>query len=148
MNRNVKYKQVCRIGLFGDDDINSTSNFQYAVSGNITNSKRMRFTLNNSLNDINLKSLRVKSLETRDVCMICEILYGRIRVKWFLMAIAQPSWIHAKKLVSTSEKLKFQLASISLTATSKLRSITTRSNMHPKLSTTTLIMSKHTTVEV
>ena len=52
MNRNIKYKQVCRIGIFGDDDVNTTSNFQYAVGGNITNSKRMRFTLNNALNDI------------------------------------------------------------------------------------------------
>ena len=29
MDRNVKYKQVCRIGLFGDDDINTSTNSQY-----------------------------------------------------------------------------------------------------------------------
>ena len=29
MNRNVKYKQVCRIQLFGDDDINTSTNSQY-----------------------------------------------------------------------------------------------------------------------
>jgi hypothetical protein len=31
MNRNIKYKQVCRIGLFGDDDANTTTNSQYNV---------------------------------------------------------------------------------------------------------------------
>ena len=31
MNRNIKYKQVCRIGLFGDDDINTSTNSQYIV---------------------------------------------------------------------------------------------------------------------
>ena len=30
-NRNIKYKQVCRIGLFGDDDANTTTNSQYNV---------------------------------------------------------------------------------------------------------------------
>ena len=35
MNRNVKYKQVCRIGLFGDDDINTTTNSQYISPPNI-----------------------------------------------------------------------------------------------------------------
>ena len=29
MNRNVKYKQVCRIGIFGDDDVNTTAASQY-----------------------------------------------------------------------------------------------------------------------
>ena len=31
MDRNVKYKQVCRIGLFGDDDINTSTNSQYSL---------------------------------------------------------------------------------------------------------------------
>jgi hypothetical protein len=54
MNRNIKYKQICRICLFGDDDINITTGTQYAIGGSFTNSKRMRFTLNNSLNDLTL----------------------------------------------------------------------------------------------
>ena len=54
MNRNIKYKQVCRISLFGDDDINITTGTQYAIGGSFTNSKRMRFALNNSLNDLTL----------------------------------------------------------------------------------------------
>ncbi len=56
MNRNVKYKQVCRLHLSGEDDllINSTSS-QYSCNNNgIINSKRMRFSLNNSLNDVKL----------------------------------------------------------------------------------------------
>ena len=67
MIRNIKYKQVCRIGIFGDDDINTTSNFQYAVGGNITNSKRMRFTLNNSLNDVKLSQNARCVVETCNV---------------------------------------------------------------------------------
>ena len=47
MNRNIKYKQVCRVGLFGDDDINTNIGTQYASGGIYTNSKRMRFALNN-----------------------------------------------------------------------------------------------------
>jgi len=31
MDRNIKYKQVCRVGIFGDDDINTTTNSQYSV---------------------------------------------------------------------------------------------------------------------
>ena len=31
MDRNIKYKQVCRVGLFGDDDVNTTTNSQYIV---------------------------------------------------------------------------------------------------------------------
>ena len=54
MNRNIKYKQVCRIGLFGDDDINTTTGTQYSTGSAFTNSKRMRFALNNSLNDLKL----------------------------------------------------------------------------------------------
>ena len=31
MDRNIKYKQVCRVGLYGDDDINTTSTSQYSL---------------------------------------------------------------------------------------------------------------------
>jgi hypothetical protein len=31
MNRNIKYKQVCRLMLLGDDDINTSTNSQYIV---------------------------------------------------------------------------------------------------------------------
>jgi hypothetical protein len=31
MNRNIKYKQVCRIGLYGDDDANTNTSSQYNV---------------------------------------------------------------------------------------------------------------------
>ena len=31
MNRNIKYKQVCRIGLYGDDDANTSTSSQYNV---------------------------------------------------------------------------------------------------------------------
>ncbi len=56
MNRNIKYKQVCRLHLHGADDllINSASS-QYSYNNDgVTNSKRMRFSLNNSLNDVKL----------------------------------------------------------------------------------------------
>ena len=31
MDRNIKYKQVCRVGLFGDDDVFTSTNSQYNV---------------------------------------------------------------------------------------------------------------------
>jgi hypothetical protein len=46
MNRNVKYKQICSIGIFGDDDIFTSTSSQYSSSGNFTNAKRMGFPLN------------------------------------------------------------------------------------------------------
>ncbi len=56
MNRNIKYKQVCRLSLCGVDDLlKFSATSQYSCNNNgITNSKRMRFTLNNSLNDVKL----------------------------------------------------------------------------------------------
>ncbi len=55
MNRNIKYKQVCRLHLCGSDDLLKTSESLYSCDNNgITNSKRMRFSLNNSLNDVKL----------------------------------------------------------------------------------------------
>jgi len=56
MNRNIKYKQVCRLVLNGGDDLNkNVDSSQYSYNNNnIINSKRMRFTLNNSLNDVKL----------------------------------------------------------------------------------------------
>jgi hypothetical protein len=67
MNRNIKYKQICRICLFGDDDINITTGTQYAIGGSFTNSKRMRFALNNSLNDL------ILSRNARCVVETCNI---------------------------------------------------------------------------
>ena len=56
MNRNIKYKQVCRLILNGTNDLlKSSSSSQYScTNSSITNSKIMRFTLNNSLNDVKL----------------------------------------------------------------------------------------------
>jgi hypothetical protein len=31
MNRNIKYKQVCKLAILGNDDINNTTNSQYIV---------------------------------------------------------------------------------------------------------------------
>ena len=31
MDRNIKYKQVCRFQIFGDDDVNTTTNSQYSI---------------------------------------------------------------------------------------------------------------------
>ena len=56
MNRNVKYKQVCRLHFHGKDDLLiSSASSQYSCNNDgFTNSKLMRFTLNNSLNDVKL----------------------------------------------------------------------------------------------
>ena len=56
MNRYIKYKQVCRLVLNGIDDLdkNLTSS-QYSFNNNgITNSKKMRFSFNNTLSNVKL----------------------------------------------------------------------------------------------
>ena len=56
MNRNIKYKQVCRLILNGTDDLlKASTSSQYSCTNSaITNSKRMRFSLNSSLNNVRL----------------------------------------------------------------------------------------------
>ena len=45
---------MTRIQLFGDDNINNTAQFQYAASGTVNNSIRMRFNLKGSLSTMTL----------------------------------------------------------------------------------------------
>ena len=54
MDRYIKYKQVSRIQLFGDDDLLKSANSSvYKTSDSTyTNGKLMRFSLNGSLNHI------------------------------------------------------------------------------------------------
>ena len=54
MNRNIKYKQVCRLVLNCNDDLlRSSTSSQYSCTNNdIVNSKIIRFSLNNSLSDV------------------------------------------------------------------------------------------------
>ena len=55
----TKYKQVCRLQLYGDDDLysnNSNSVYSLPVSTGVINSKRLRFNLNNSLSHIQLSN--------------------------------------------------------------------------------------------
>ena len=54
MNRNIKYKQVCRLVLHANEDLlKSSASSQYSCTNTaITNSKRIRFSLNNSLSDV------------------------------------------------------------------------------------------------
>jgi len=82
MDRNIKYKTVCRIGIFGDDDINTSTSTQYAVGGNYTNSKRMRFPLNNALNDLKLSQNARCVVETCNIPSITNLAgkYVLIRI--------------------------------------------------------------------
>ena len=84
MNRNIKYKQVCRLSLHGVDDLlkNSTSS-QYSCNNNgITNSKLMRFTLNNSLNNVKLSQNAKCILESCHIPsitnMVINVVYLRL----------------------------------------------------------------------
>ena len=54
MNRNIKYKQVCRLVLNCNDDLlKSSASSQYSCTNTaIVNSKIIRFSLNNSLSDV------------------------------------------------------------------------------------------------
>ena len=62
MNRYIKYKQVSRVQLFGEDDLlkSVTSSVYKTSDSTYTNGKLMRFSLNGSLNHIKLsKNARV-----------------------------------------------------------------------------------------
>ena len=73
MNRNLKYKTVCRLQVFGDDNTNVGTNFSYAVNpgppynSNVINGVRMRFKLNGALNDVKL------STNARCIVEMCNI---------------------------------------------------------------------------
>ena len=73
MIRNIKYKQVCRIGLFGDDDMYTATSSQYSSGGGFTNAKRMRFPLNNALNDLKLSQNARCVVETCNIPSITNL---------------------------------------------------------------------------
>ena len=67
-DRNVKYKQKVRLDLFGDDNINTNTSYQYSITNNgITNGIRLRFALKNALSDV------VLSQNARCVVETCNI---------------------------------------------------------------------------
>ena len=62
MDRYIKYKQVSRVQFFGEDDLlkSVTSSVYKTSDSTYTNGKLMRFSLNGSLNHIELlKNARV-----------------------------------------------------------------------------------------
>jgi len=56
MDRNIKYKQVCRVGLFGDDDINTSTNSQYIVYPSTING----ITVNNGCSNYSASYTQIK----------------------------------------------------------------------------------------
>ena len=73
MDRNIKYKTLCRVQIFGDDDMNTGTNTQYATGGNLINAKRMRFPLNNALNDLKLSQNARCVVETCNIPSITNL---------------------------------------------------------------------------
>ena len=61
MNRNIKYKQLCRLQFFGDDNIYDNARFQYStVNTSVINAIRMRFDLRGNLGSVILsKNARI-----------------------------------------------------------------------------------------
>jgi len=100
MNRNIKYKTVCRLVLNGDDDLNKNLNSsQYSYSNNnITNSKRMRFTLNNSLNDVKLSQNAKCVLEACHIPNITNLTNNLIYVR--LVASSQDKTFDTAKYLN------------------------------------------------
>ena len=83
MNRNIKYKQVCRLILNGTNDLlkSSTSSQYSCTNSSITNSKIMRFTLNNSLNDVKLSQNAKCMLETCHIPNITNLTNNLVYVR-------------------------------------------------------------------
>ena len=64
LKNNIKYKQVVRLQLFGDDSVYNNARYQYSTMGtlptSIINSIRMRFELKGNLAEVILsKNARV-----------------------------------------------------------------------------------------
>ena len=61
IRNNIKYKQVVRLQLFGDDNVNTNAHHQYStVNTSVINAIRMRFDLRGNLGDVILsKNARV-----------------------------------------------------------------------------------------
>ena len=61
LKNNIKYKQVVRLQLFGDDNVYNNARYQYStVNNNFINAIRMRFDLRGNLGDVMLsKNARV-----------------------------------------------------------------------------------------
>ncbi len=61
LKNNIKYKQVCRLQVFGDDNVYNNARYQYStVNNTFTNAIRMRFDLRGNLGDVILsKNARV-----------------------------------------------------------------------------------------
>jgi hypothetical protein len=61
LKNNIKYKQLCRLHLFGDDNVYNKVQYQYStVNNNFINAIRMRFDLKGTLGDVILsKNARV-----------------------------------------------------------------------------------------
>ena len=66
--RNIKYKQMCRLQIFGDDNINTTTNFTYSLNNTaVINAIRLRFKLNSALADMRLSQNARCIVETCNV---------------------------------------------------------------------------------
>jgi hypothetical protein len=61
IKNNIKYKEVVRLKLFGDDNVNTNTQYQYStVNSSVINAIRMRFDLSGNLGDVILsKNARV-----------------------------------------------------------------------------------------
>ena len=61
LKNNIKYKQLCRLQIFGDDNVYNKVQYQYStVNNNFINAIRMRFDLKGTLGNVILsKNARV-----------------------------------------------------------------------------------------
>ena len=71
MNRNIKYKQVSRIMLFGDDDVNTSTNSQYIVYPSTING----ITVNNGGTNYNASYTQIKILVVVILVLLQRLLY-------------------------------------------------------------------------
>ena len=64
-DRNIKYKNITRIQLFGDDNIYTNIQYEYPTLGStVNNACRMRFNLKGNLGDLNLSQNARMVVET------------------------------------------------------------------------------------
>jgi hypothetical protein len=99
LQKNTKYKQVCRLQLFGTDNIFNKTQYQYSASGStVNNSIRMRFDLKGALSDMVLSQNARAIVETACIPSITNMSGRTVIVR--LVTSTQDKVFDTKKLIN------------------------------------------------
>jgi hypothetical protein len=99
LQKNTKYKEICRLQLFGNDNIFNKTQYQYSSSGSgINSSIRMRFDLKGGLSDMVLSQNARAIVETACIPSITNQAGKTVIVR--LVTSTQDKVFDTKKLLN------------------------------------------------